>query len=327
MSTGFLLRSLLLVVVAAHLFIRAVPATAEGEPLAVALHAVNGSGIEGTATITGDGNGASTVVIAVSGATGGHPAFIHRGTCSAVDPAPAFPLADVDGSGSSTTMVNATLASLAAGGYAIVIHQSIADLATYIVCGDIAAGEPAPAAAAAATKRLTVKPVGDSAVRGKVTLTESGDFTIVLIAVSGAAGGEPVAIYDGYCDDPGSLAFPLANLDANGSGETSIEIALVALRAAPYSIVIAATGAGTGSTVACAQTRARPDPTPAPAPVETPALASAIGADSTAPATLPVTGHNGAPDRADRVDLAWLLGVAVLALIAGTAARRRTRRV
>src|SRR3954451_22652570 len=82
-----------------------------------------------------------------------HPAHIHLGTCSDLDPNPTFPLTDVapmsNDSGAeadsaaaipverSVTTVDATLEDLRTGGYAINIHHSADDIGTYIACGNL----------------------------------------------------------------------------------------------------------------------------------------------------------------------------------------------
>jgi plastocyanin len=87
------------------------------------------------------------------GAAHAHPAHIHLGTCSELDPNPAFPLTDValapsesaaeaDSAAAipverSVTTVDATVEDLRTGGYAINIHQSAGDIATYIACGNL----------------------------------------------------------------------------------------------------------------------------------------------------------------------------------------------
>ena len=87
------------------------------------------------------------------GSAHAHPAHIHLGTCSELDPNPAFPLTNValtsHESGAeavsaaaipverSVTMVDATLEDLRTGGYAINIHQSVEEIGTYIACGNL----------------------------------------------------------------------------------------------------------------------------------------------------------------------------------------------
>jgi hypothetical protein len=64
------------------------------------------------------------------------PAHIHEGTCDNLTAAPAFGLPNVV-DGSSETTVDVSLDTLTAGTYAINMHMSDADLATYTSCGNI----------------------------------------------------------------------------------------------------------------------------------------------------------------------------------------------
>ena len=98
---------------------------------------MEGSGQTGTATLTAEGN-RTRVLILIPGeqVSGNQPAHIHEGTCAQLNPEPAYGLLEVSNSISETT-VNAPLASLQGGKYAINLHRSAADLATYTSCGDI----------------------------------------------------------------------------------------------------------------------------------------------------------------------------------------------
>ena len=102
----------------------------------LAIGSINGSAQEATPTATGHD----------------HPAHIHLGTCSNLDPNPTFMLADViapAGADATTddtaaipveqsvTTVDAALPDLRSGGYAINIHQSVEDIGTYIACGSL----------------------------------------------------------------------------------------------------------------------------------------------------------------------------------------------
>ena len=76
-----------------------------------------------------------------------HPSHVHAGTCADLDPNPAYPLNDVTPVspearpgdvevGHST--IDVTLEALLASPYALNVHASAEDVATYIACGDIA---------------------------------------------------------------------------------------------------------------------------------------------------------------------------------------------
>jgi hypothetical protein len=96
-----------------------------------------GSGQTGTATLTADGE-QTTVSIEIDGdpVSDSQPAHIHEGICDELNPEPAFGLPNVV-DGTSETTVDAPLDSLTGGNYAINLHMSDEDLATYTSCGDI----------------------------------------------------------------------------------------------------------------------------------------------------------------------------------------------
>ena len=103
----------------------------------VNLGALNNSGETGTATITQVGDNDVRVVINVAnGMAEAQPAHIHKGSCANLDPKPAYPLNNVV-NGKSDTTVMVGWNELAKGGYAINIHKSATDVATYTSCGNI----------------------------------------------------------------------------------------------------------------------------------------------------------------------------------------------
>jgi hypothetical protein len=105
--------------------------------LTVPLAELVGSGQSGTATLTPDGDGATTVVIRVGNSPqAAQPAHIHPGTCGDLDPLPAYPLEPVS-AGSSTTRISATLGELRSGRFAVNVHLSEEEIRTSVACGDI----------------------------------------------------------------------------------------------------------------------------------------------------------------------------------------------
>ncbi len=115
-------------------------ATAWADPttLTVKMLAQNGSGETGTATLTQVTGGVQVVVNLTGAPSGAQPTHIHPGTCDKLDPAPKYPLSNtVNGTGTSTVK-DVTLADLLKGTYAINVHKSTTDLATYVACGNIA---------------------------------------------------------------------------------------------------------------------------------------------------------------------------------------------
>lgn len=113
----------------------AAAAAVEGQ-VTIDLGELNDSGVSGTATLVPSGDG-TDVTVQLTGATGGHPAHIHEGTCEELDPNPAFPLESVAADGSSVTTVPVALADLTAGEFAINVHDSVENVGLYIACGNI----------------------------------------------------------------------------------------------------------------------------------------------------------------------------------------------
>jgi hypothetical protein len=102
----------------------------------VELAAQNDSGESGTATLTPEGD-QTRVVLELSDPTDpSQPAHIHPGTCANLDPAPAYPLPNVE-DGSSEATVDVTLDELTSGEFAVNIHKSNDEASVYVACGDI----------------------------------------------------------------------------------------------------------------------------------------------------------------------------------------------
>jgi hypothetical protein len=109
---------------------------AQGETVTVNLGEQNGSGQNGTATLTAMGDTTMVVVNISGGSSTPQPAHIHDGTCANLNPKPTYPLTSlVDGK--SETMVPASLSSLVNGVYAINVHKSGPEASVYVSCGDI----------------------------------------------------------------------------------------------------------------------------------------------------------------------------------------------
>jgi hypothetical protein len=100
------------------------------------IHAQNGSGESGMATLTQAGD-TLKVKLAIKGGSGDQPAHIHKGTCAKLDPKPAYPLTTVMDGTSSTTLKDVKLSSLTSGTYAINVHKSTTDLKDYVACGNL----------------------------------------------------------------------------------------------------------------------------------------------------------------------------------------------
>ncbi|MGP6157207.1 MAG: hypothetical protein ACLPYS_06810 [Vulcanimicrobiaceae bacterium] len=100
--------------------------------------AQNNSGETGTVILKPDGK-KTVITITLAGApASAQPAHVHPGTCAKLDPRPAYPLSNVLG-GSSTTTLDVPLAKLTGGGYAVNVHKSLNELAVYVACADLSA--------------------------------------------------------------------------------------------------------------------------------------------------------------------------------------------
>ncbi len=108
------------------------------QPTQFKLHAQNGSGENGTATLLQSGDDV-IVKLRLSGAPADvpQPAHIHMGTCDKLNPKPTYPLHNVINGTSETTVPNVKLSDLTSGTFAINVHKSTADIATYVSCGDL----------------------------------------------------------------------------------------------------------------------------------------------------------------------------------------------
>lgn len=111
-------------------------AAPEARTLTVELAELNDSGIDGEAVLTETAEGI-TVDLTANGATGGHPAHIHEGTCDTLDPNPEYPLTDIGEDGTSATDVDVTLDELTEAPHAINVHLSAEQIGTYVMCGTI----------------------------------------------------------------------------------------------------------------------------------------------------------------------------------------------
>jgi hypothetical protein len=116
------------------------PAPARKMPTQLHLVAQNGSGENGTATLY-DGAAGLIVKVRTSGSEVDQPAHIHKGTCDKLDPKPTYPLKMVHDGQSETTIPGVTIAQLEKTPYAINIHKSAKEVATYVSCGNLVAAK------------------------------------------------------------------------------------------------------------------------------------------------------------------------------------------
>jgi hypothetical protein len=130
-------RSAILFVTAVMLCAVMLPASAAHPNVTLKMHAQNGSGEWGTATLT-DLGGRTRVVIALQheNTTGSQPAHIHLGPCAHLNPAPKYLLKNVI-LGHSNTIVDVPIDTLLKGHMAVNVHESAKNLGRYVSCGDI----------------------------------------------------------------------------------------------------------------------------------------------------------------------------------------------
>ena len=156
-------------------------------PSSVTVHLtqMSNSGESGTATLTDNGNGTTTVTLSVTGepAAADQPTHIHSGHCGQADfnPKPAFPLTDVK-NGTSTTTVKTTLQSLLSKPYAINSHKSAKQITTYVLCGNITL-----AAQASASVPGSLPQTGGGGSQGELPGVGWVAAAAALVAAAGAA--------------------------------------------------------------------------------------------------------------------------------------------
>ncbi|MBI2912342.1 MAG: hypothetical protein HYY03_00295 [Chloroflexi bacterium] len=165
-------------------------ASAQTQSVTVTMGAGRDASQTGTATLTAQGNQTQVVVNIQSGGAGvEQPAHVHEGTCPGVG-AVAYALSNVV-DGQSTTLINATLASLQTGGFSVNVHKgtSSAELGVYVSCGVIpVAAQATPTPTATGTASPTATPASAVKTGGRPS---SGDGTAswhyLLIAAGGLA--------------------------------------------------------------------------------------------------------------------------------------------
>ena len=110
----------------------------QSSTLDVKLGEQNKSNQTGSVTIA-DVAGGVKVTISLKNEPAGasEPAHIHMGTCDKLNPAPWKPLNNVVNGSSVTTVSGVGVAGLKKGTYAVNVHESAANLAHYVACGDL----------------------------------------------------------------------------------------------------------------------------------------------------------------------------------------------
>jgi hypothetical protein len=123
----------------AALSLVAVPALAQAPvtTLTIPMHALNGSGENGRAVLVQGTDGVHIHLALENGSSVSQPTHIHIGTCGAIVKAPEYGLSDTVNGQNDSIVRGVTITQLLAGHYAINVHKSGYDLATYSSCGDI----------------------------------------------------------------------------------------------------------------------------------------------------------------------------------------------
>jgi plastocyanin len=138
---------------------------------------------------------------ATPAATAAHPSHIHEGTCATLNPNPAYPLNDVaavapdapaDAVETATTTVDVSLDDLMASPYAINVHESAENIATYIACGDIAG------------------PVADGTLLVALREQNGSGYSGIAVLATNAAGGTDVTVFLAQGESTTAAAAPAA---------------------------------------------------------------------------------------------------------------------
>jgi hypothetical protein len=108
--------------------------------ITIKMVAQNDSGENGTAILTQVADG-TRVEVKLDGAPKdvAQPTHIHVGNCGHINKAPEYPLTPTTNGAAVSTVKGVSLADLLKGTYAINVHKSATDIATYVSCGNITA--------------------------------------------------------------------------------------------------------------------------------------------------------------------------------------------
>jgi hypothetical protein len=112
------------------------PVLAQSPPSPIAIGALGGSGVAGTATLTDLGGGRTRVEVRLASAGGDHPMHVHEGPCANPNPAPRYALTNVQ-NGASTTEVGVALTDLSRAPMSINVRRSAQAMDTVVACGDL----------------------------------------------------------------------------------------------------------------------------------------------------------------------------------------------
>jgi hypothetical protein len=115
----------------------ALPAAAADSAHVFSMGAQNGSGEAGTVALVPMGD-KTEVIVSLTGAPAGvaQPVHVHDGSCAKLNPKPTYPLTTMM-NGVSVTTIDAPIAKLTGGGFAVNAHKSTTEIGTYVSCGDL----------------------------------------------------------------------------------------------------------------------------------------------------------------------------------------------
>lgn len=105
--------------------------------LTLKLYAQNRPGETGTATFEQIPGGVKIVVKMAGGQNGTQPIHIHTGTCAKLNPVPSYTLTNIVHGSSTTTISGINVGDLLRGQYVIDVHESSADIKSYVACAAI----------------------------------------------------------------------------------------------------------------------------------------------------------------------------------------------
>lgn len=107
-------------------------------------------------------------------------------------------------------------------------------------------------ASAETTVSVPLDAQNGSGVSGSATLTASGNQTIVAVTVTGEPAGasEPAHIHVGACPNPGSVKYPLNNIE-NGTSTTTVNAPLSAITAGNMAINLHESKANISHYISC----------------------------------------------------------------------------
>ena len=138
------LRFALLAAALASALVAVVYAAEAPKSITIKMVAENGSGENGSATLTQVADGVLVAVKLDNTPQGTpQPTHIHIGTCAKINKAPEYPLANTVNGASTSTVRGIALSDLLKGKYAINVHKSASELGTYVSCGNIVVSSPA----------------------------------------------------------------------------------------------------------------------------------------------------------------------------------------